>query len=227
MMKTWIKSTLAISLMAASVGVAAYESGDMIVRAGAISVNPSASSDVVAPGVLDVTVDVGNNTQLGLTGTYMFSNNVGVEVVAATPFSHDINVNEITLKAGDTKHLPPTIMLQYYPMASTSAFQPYVGLGLNHTVFFESYTSDELDGVLAGVLGASSVQGGLDLSNSTGLAVQIGFDYALSDNLGVNMAAWKMDIDTTATVFADGSKVTSFDVAIDPMVYMAGIYYKF
>lgn len=226
-MKKLLKNLTLISAAVASMSVSAYESGDMILRAGAISVNPNASSETVAPGVLDVTVDVDNNTQLGLTGTYMFSSKLGVEVVAATPFSHDITVNEVALKAGDTKHLPPTVMLQYYPMEAKSAFQPYLGVGLNYTVFFESYTTDELDGVVAGVLGAESVQGGLDLDNSTGLALQVGFDYALNENMGINVAAWKMDIDTTATVYADGAKVTSFDVAIDPMVYMAGVYYKF
>lgn len=222
MTKTLLAAGFALSAMSAN----AYDAGDIIVRAGAISVNPSASSEVVAPGVLDVTVDVDNNTQLGLTGTYMFSPNIGVEVVAATPFSHDINVNEVALKAGDTKHLPPTVLLQYYPMEASSKFQPYVGLGLNYTVFFESYTSDDLDGVLAGLLN-TSVKGGLDLDNSTGLAFQLGFDYELSDNLGLNVAAWKIDIDTTATVYANDAKVTSFDVAIDPMVYMAGIFYRF
>jgi len=226
-MKTLAKTICATSLLLATVGVSAYDKGDIILRAGAITVNPDVNSDTVAPGVLDVTVDVDNNTQIGLTGTYMMTNHMGVELVAATPFSHDISVNEVTLKAGDTKHLPPTMMLQYYPLQATSKFQPYIGVGLNYTTFFNTDTSDALDGVVAGVLGVDAVKGSLDLDDSTGVALQLGFDYALSDNMGINAAVWKIDIETSATVFADQVKVTRFDVTLDPTVYMAGLYYKF
>jgi outer membrane protein len=71
------------------------------------------------------------------------------------------------------------------------------------------------------------VKGDLNLGNSSGLAMQAGFDYAFNDNMGLTMSVYKMDIDTTATVYANDTKVTSFEVAIDPMVYMAGVFYRF
>ena len=36
-------------------------------------------------------------------------------------------------KFGSIKHLPPTLSVIYYPLDKTSAFQPYVGAGVNHT----------------------------------------------------------------------------------------------
>ncbi|WP_417224496.1 OmpW/AlkL family protein [Amphritea sp.] len=190
--------------MVATANCMAYESGDMIVRVGAANVDPHTSNDTSVPGL-----DVDDNTQLGITGTYMLTDNIGVELLAATPFKHDITLNGA--KVGETKHLPPTLTLQYYPMDSSSAFQPYVGLGINYTAFFSESTT----GALAGTT--------LELDSSWGLAGQLGIDYAINDQWLLNAAVWKMDINTDVKV--NGSNLGELE--IDPMVYMMSVGYKF
>lgn len=75
-----------------------------------------------------------SDTQLGLNFAYMLTDQLGVELLAATPFSHDIGTKGLGgLKLGSVKHLPPTLSLVYYPLDSKSAFQPYVGAGINYT----------------------------------------------------------------------------------------------
>lgn len=210
---------------------AAHEAGDWIVRAGGATVQPDTDSDLIdiaGLATLPNGVDVGDSTQLGLTGVYMLSNNWGLELLASTPFSHDIDLEDAPIKAGDTKHLPPTLSLQYYPDMGGNNFHPYVGIGVNATLFFEEDVDDELNLALDGIVGlpAGTVDADLSLDDSYGLSAQIGFDYMISDNLLINGAIWWIDIDTEAKVSTAIADV-KFDVEIDPMVYMLSIGYKF
>lgn len=196
----------------------AYEAGDWILRAGAVTVAPDADSEEV-PG-LGVTVDVDDDTQLSIIGTYMMADNWGIELLAATPFSHDIDVNEIDAQAGETKHLPPTLTLQWYPRGGKSGWQPYVGIGVNYTIFFD----EEAHGDLEGIVGKAD----LDLDDSFGLSASAGVDIPFGEHWAFNAGVWYIDIDTTATVKApEIDYKDSFDVDIDPWVYNIGIAYKF
>src|SRR5690554_6187207 len=232
-------SVLAAAVMAVAPAAQAFEAGDFVLRAGAVHVAPDDSSDsitlggnpLLAPlGINDTKVSVNANTQLGIRATYMFTNNLGLGVLGATPFKHNIKgggdlPGDLTL--GETKHLPPTITLQYFPMHSASAFQPYLGVGVNYTTFFEEKTSADLNAAL-GIPGSE-----LELDDSVGVAVELGMDYMLSENFGLNAAVWWADISTDARVKvldAAGNKIAEtdkFEVEIDPMVYMVGFTYKF
>ncbi|WP_263080861.1 outer membrane beta-barrel protein [Endozoicomonas sp. Mp262] len=210
----------------------AHQAGDIILRAGAAHVAPSnVSSSTITKdsSSLGAKVDsINSNTQLGLTGTYMLTDNIGIELLAATPFKHTIKGKGGTLDSlgiselGTTKHLPPTLSVQYFPLDNDSKFQPYVGVGLNYTNFF----SEEADDSLTTTLGQEF---DLELKNSWGVAAQAGLDYEITDNIMVNAAIWYIDIKTEATFTGknDGSKIEADNVSIDPLVYMLGIGYKF
>ena len=230
-------SVLAAAVMAVAPAAQAFEAGDFVLRAGAVHVAPDDSSDSITVGGapllgagVDSKVSVDTNTQLGLRATYMVTNHLGLGVLGATPFKHNINGGgdlPSDLKLGETKHLPPTLTLQYFPMASSSAFQPYAGVGVNYTVFFEEKTSSNLDAAL------NVASSELELDDSVGVAVEVGMDYMLSENFGLNAAIWWADINTDARVDvfdANGTKLAEtdeFEVEIDPMVYMVGFTYKF
>ena len=189
-------------------------------------VDPDEESSLIyagGTGLPNTSVTVDDNVQLGLTGLYMVSNNIGVELLAATPFSHTVsakglealNVDEVA----DVKHLPPTVSVQYFPMSSDSAFQPYVGIGLNYTIFFDEEATTSFE--------AAAGESSVDLDDSFGFAFQLGCDFAISDNLVLNAAIWKVDIDTSATIDTANLGVVTVDVDIDPMAYMLGVGYKF
>lgn len=179
----------------------AYQPGDVVLRVGAAMVDPAGDGlHVTGVGHLDTK----DNTQLGLSTSYMLTNEVGVAVLAATPFKHDITLNGATI--GETKHLPPTVTLQYHIDTGTE-FRPYLGAGFNYTKFFSE----------------KSVLGDLNLKHSFGLAAEAGFDYALNNRWALNAAVYYADIDTTAKL--NGNKLG--DVEIDPWVYMLGVSYKF
>lgn len=64
-------------------------------------------------------------------GTYLFAAHWGVELLAALPFEHNINLNGGGAVA-ETKHLPPTLSLQYH-FNPDDSWRPYMGAGLNYT----------------------------------------------------------------------------------------------
>lgn len=178
----------------------AYDAGEIIVKAGVAHVAPK-SDNLSLPGA---EVEVKGDTQLGLTLTYMATPLIGVELLAATPFKHKIEVNGDT--AGTVKHLPPTVSGQYYPLGDTdNKFQPYVGLGVNATFFFDE------EGV-ADALGP--------MNNSYGLALSAGLNYNIDDRFVANVAVWQIDIDSELDEIGE-------DVEIDPLVFMVGGGYRF
>jgi outer membrane protein len=181
----------------------AYEKGDWLLRVGAGSVSPKSNNSSV--------VSVDDGVALVFNGTYFFSPNLAVEVLAATPFSHDIHDPTGAVKLAETKHLPPTFSLQYH-FNTTGAFHPYVGAGLNYTLFFDEETTSALPDTT------------LSLDGSFGLAAQIGADFDITDKMFLNVDVRWADIDTEASI---PEAALNFDVAIDPMVYTIALGWKF
>ena len=118
--------------------------------------------------------------------------------------------------------------LQYYFNDAANPFRPYLGAGINTTIFFSEDVSPALNAALDTIvaLPAGSVQGELELDQSWGFAVQAGFDYKLNDAWGVSGTIWYVDIHTDATVKTAVADV-SFGVDIDPWVYNIGVAYRF
>jgi outer membrane protein len=131
-------------------------------------------------GEESIEIDVDSATSMTLSGTYMFTENWAFDVLASWPFQHDIKatveylepdiglVSE-TMRIGDTKHLPPTFSVQYHFMPEAN-FQPYVGLGVNWTTFFDTKLVSEL---------ADEGIEKLKLDDSFGIAAQIGGDWLI------------------------------------------------
>ena len=227
MNKSLLGASLAALALVAPVAHA-HKAGDMILRAGAITTAPNENSgDLKFDGskVSGTKATLDSDTQLGLTFAYMLTDHVGIELLAATPFQHEVGVKGLggglDGKLADVKQLPPTLSLQYYPMDPGSRFQPYAGIGINYTLFFdEDLTSERKQ------QGFSN----LELQDSVGISGQLGMDYMLTDNILINASVWYVDIDTKASVdgpTALGYSKTKVDVEVDPWVYMVGLGYKF
>jgi outer membrane protein len=190
----------------------AHQAGDIIVRAGIATVAPNGSSPVVA-AVDEFTVDT--NTQLGLNFAYMMTDNFGVELLAASPFSHDISLGALG-KIAETKHLPPTLVAQYYFGQASSVVRPYIGLGLNYTNFYDNEFTNDLNGALTN----------LSMTSSWGVAGQVGLDYKLNKDWLVNASVWYAKIQTDVS-FDMGGIAQKVETDIDPWVYMVSMGYRF
>lgn len=212
------KLVIACAITLASMSSFAAQPGDWLLRAGVTSVNPDDSSGnvFVAGGDLGVGVSVDNNAQLGLNLAYFINETWAIELLAATPFDHDISLDTVGA-LGSTKHLPPTLSALYYFDVGSETVHPYLGLGINYTIFFdEDFTT------------ANSNAGFSDLSldNSFGLSTQIGVDVDINEEWAFNASMRWIDIDTDAE-FTLGADRGSVSVDIDPYVFTLSVGYRF
>jgi outer membrane protein len=209
---------VATGLAMAAMPAQAYEKGDWIIRGGVGVVDPSSTAYESVPDDLKIIVDSG--TAVTLTGVYMLSPNWGFEILASTPFSHDIKAAAISepgeIKIGETKHLPPTFSFQYHFMPD-GKFQPYVGAGLNWTLFFDESIDETIFGT-----GAS-----IKIDDSFGFAAQVGGDFLFGDRMTLNFDLRYIDIspDVTLTDPIEGSDTIGID--IDPIVYSVNLGFRF
>ncbi|PJK10381.1 hypothetical protein CO614_02840 [Lysobacteraceae bacterium NML120232] len=186
----------------------AQSKGDFTLGFGVHQVAPKSNNGKLANGTL--AVDVGNNIRPTITGEYFVADNLGIEVIAALPFKHDINIDGLG-QVGETKHLPPTLSLQYHFGEVDGKIKPFVGAGVNYTWFY----SEKTQGALAG--------NDLRLGNSWGLAAHAGVDFALSEKSAFRVDVRWIDIDTKVKL----NKAPIGTVNVDPLVYGASYVMKF
>lgn len=205
-------TAIAISLGLMSGSAHAIQESDFLVRFGVSNVSPDDSSTGFT-GAATVGAAVDSNAQLGLTLSYMVHNNVGVELLLATPFTHDISATGTgaTLgKVADTKQLPPTLSVQYH-FSPQDKIRPYAGIGLNFTNFFDINVTD-----------ASNTLTSLDLDDSWGLGAQLGVDYDIGNDWFINLDIRYINIETTGH-----SNLGDIDVKINPTVLSVAAGFSF
>jgi len=230
----WVAAILGVAF---AVPAYAHEAGQWILRGGVGMVMPKDNNLTLPEITIDTltvngVVQVDDGTSLTLSGTYMFTENWAFDILAAWPFKHDIDLDATiddgtgpvsgSVPFGEVKHLPPTFSVQYHFMPDAK-FQPFVGLGVNYTMFMsEELTQDVID---AGIVDFS-------LDDSFGAAAQLGADWMLNERSLINFDIRWINIegDIEATV-DDGtsSPVTGKlgTVKIDPWVFAINYGYRF
>ncbi len=202
-----ILAGLAAAVSLAAAPAMAQSKGDWTISAGVHQVAPKSNNGSLAGGTLKVDVD--SDIKPTITGEYFIADNLGIEVLAALPFKHDISINGLG-RVGSTKHLPPVVSLQYH-FNSTGKVSPFVGAGLNYTTFF----SEDTTGALAGSK--------LKLDDSWGLAAHAGVDFAIGEKGALRVDLRWIDIDSKVKL--NGEKIGT--VNIDPLAYGVSYVFKF
>jgi len=212
-----------------STGALAQSQGDFLFRVGVGYVEPDTSSGNLFVGGTELdgyTIDIGSNVRPIATLGFMVTDNIGLELLASWPFEHDIDGDGVLAgagKLGETKHLPPTLSLQYHFLPNR-AFRPYAGIGFNYTLFMDDNTTQLLDDTLGG-------PSSLDIDDSYGIAFQLGADFDITDTLFLNVDVRWIDIDADATIRTanpDGSDTISrIQADIDPLVISSSIGFTF
>lgn len=225
-MKKSIINGLILSALTLSPLALANQAGDFIVRGGFTNITPDSDKTAIMLGGADstMTLTVDDNTQLGLNFVYFYDSNWAVELLAATPYTHDVTIQDKNAvlnvngaKLAEVSHLPPTLSALYY-FDTNSAFKPYVGVGINYTIFFE----EEFESAPKS-LGLSD----LKLDSSFGLSAQVGADYHIDEKWSVNASIRYIDIDSDASFKVGGASIGKADINVDPMVYSLMLGYKF
>lgn len=209
-MRSCIVTSLAVAALGAGLLATplahAHEAGDVLLKVGVSHVHPKSSNGTVSDGTVDL--NVGNSTRPSFSLTYMATKHIGIELLGAFPFQHGIDSNLGNI--GKTKHLPPTLSLQWHFLPDASV-QPYVGVGLNYTRFF----STKAQGALAG--------NDLKLGDSWGLAAQVGVDIPLNKNWMVSADLRYINI--KSDVKLNGTKIG--ETKINPWVATLAVGYRF
>ena len=212
-------SKLLVLALCAFPQMAIAEAGDWLIRARAILVAPNEDSGGVLPTFPTGSVTVDNAVMPEVDFTYMWTDNIGTELILATT-EHNIGgagALEGLGDVADTWVLPPTLTLQYHFMPEAS-MRPYLGAGVNLTLFYGEDATDSLNGAI----GQTSVS----LDESFGWAVQAGMDIDITDRVFLNLDLKYVDIDTTATLNTGGA-INTVDVDIDPLIFGIGVGMRF
>lgn len=153
--------------------------------------------------------------------TYMASDHIGFELIAATT-KHGASGRSGTTgaigKLASTWVLPPTLTAQYHFLPKGN-IRPYVGAGVNYTLFY----NEKASGALERAVGATSVH----MSDSFGWAGQAGVDIDLNNGLFLNLDVKYIDIDTTARLTTAAAGVQRVKADLDPFVLGVGLGMKF
>lgn len=168
------------------------------------------SSDITLIGG---NAEVDDSLTLDLDFTYFITNNLATELTLAVS-NHDVSavgtaVGDVEL--GDVWLLPPTLTVQYHFLPD-GQFRPYVGAGINYTIFFSADEGDVADDI--------------SYKDGFGFALQAGFDIGLNENWALNFDVKKIWLGTDVDVTALGT-VVSADVDIDPWLFGFGVAYRF
>lgn len=201
MKRTISALALTTALVALAAPLAAQSQGDWTVGVGVANVNPKSSNGTLAgaPASID------DSTRPTLTFEYFVRDNIGIELLLATPFEHEIALGGLG-NIGKTKQLPPTLSVNYH-FETNGPIKPFVGLGLNYTTFFEE----------------SSRLGTLELDDSFGVALHAGADYQISDNGAVRLDLRWMKISSDATL--NGTSIGKAE--IDPLIVGVSYIHRF
>lgn len=206
--------TAAAAMTAMGIAAPAHaEAGDWLFRLRAINVTPDESADISAIGG-DVDIDTSVVPEFDIS--YFFTDHIAAELIlGVTP--HDVTAVGTALgdvDLGDVTLLPPTLTVQYH-FNPDGQLRPYVGAGLNYTLFFNED------------LPSGTALAGIDYDPSFGGALQAGVDYALNERWFLNLDVKKVWINTDVTIDAGGLGIVNADVDIDPVIFGIGIGYRY
>lgn len=202
-----------VSILASTTGFAGLS--DLMIRARVIDLYPYESSTTITT-IGGKVKDVNDDVAPELDFTYFFNKNIAAELILATT-KHNVVAKGTTLdvngktRLGSVNLLPPTLLAQYH-FQYNNQVDPYVGVGVNYTKF---YNQNEQKGLTD-----------ISYKNSIGPAFQAGVDVKIQDNwyfnIDVKKAYVKSDVEVTA-----GTTVVKTTVKLDPVIYGVGIGYRF
>lgn len=193
-----------------------------MVRLRGVGVIPSENASISAIGG---DVAISNTFIPELDFTYFFTKNIAAELILGTS-KHDVHTTGSNLSPiggpssadvplGSVYLLPPTLTLQYHFYAGET-FKPYVGAGVNYTIFYNVKAGNTVKDV--------------KYDNAFGYAFQAGFDLMITDKYFINVDAKKVFLNTDVTVdasnLAAGLSIPA-KVDINPLLVGFGIGMKF
>lgn len=204
-----LAGALTASVAAIAAPQAAYaEQGPWLVRGRLLAVLPDEGASVT---VLGGDLEIEDQFVPELDITYFFDKHWAAELIlAVTP--HEITHTPTGLDIGEVWLLPPTLTVQYHFQPDDPDFRPYIGAGVNYTMFFGHDDADPA------ILDA-------DFDSSVGFALQAGFDIPIDEHWSINVDVKKVWINTDVRLDTTLGPVEA-DVDINPLIVGVGVAYR-
>jgi outer membrane protein len=227
-MKKNIRILIAGAMLASVAATPVFAQDDLTspwqFRLRALGVIPNSSgSSVHVAGVPALSspnssLSIDNTIVPELDISYFFTKNISAELVLGTTPHHVTGTGALSgLSVGKAWLLPPTITGQYH-FTDFGPFQPYVGAGLNATLFYDQKAADAPLGGLAVT--------SLHIRNAFSPALQFGFDYMLDAHWGLNVDAKYLFLEPHYTAVVNHAIGISGTADVDPWLVGAGITYR-
>ncbi|WP_395667271.1 OmpW family protein [Methylocella sp.] len=148
--------------------------------------------------------------------TYFFTPNFAVEAICCVS-RHNVYLSGGGLdgqRVANTWLFPPTVLLQYH-WTNFGQIQPYVGVGVNYTHFFSTKPD-------------YYVLNTVTVGDSWGVAGQIGVDYMINDQWGVNLDVKKIMMNPRVTgTIVPGSTNIIGRATLSPWLFGGGVTFRF
>lgn len=204
---------LAFACAAMACGVAAAQSNQ--VQIGVVRYTTHEQSNGLTGIGLppDANADIGDATTVIFTYERFFTPNIGVELVVGVPPKIKATATGSLSFLGEilsAKNVGPTVFVNYHFGQPGDTWRPFAGAGVNYTRFDDA---------------KSPIAPKVEMSDSTGWAVHAGTDY----NINKEWALWASvsALKVKTKVVATGTTVIQSTVDLRPIVYSAGIGYRF
>lgn len=193
---------------------AAAQDSRWFFRAGpaAVVFSPSAKVKVGGQTVPGASVGIDNDATLTFDVGYRVTDAISVTFTGGIPPLAVVNGGGPLdgMALGKVRYAPAVLGAQYQFKTGTP-FKPYVGAGLNYTLFF-----DAKDGAVEG----------LKVDNAFGPVLQVGFNYEINEGVSLYGDVKQIWLDTTAKGTVGGAPAEA-DLTADPMIIGLGVSYRF
>lgn len=183
-----------------------------MVRVRVLGVLPDPGARLSAGGapLTGAKVSISDSVIPELDISYFFTRTLAAELILGVTRHRIEGAGTLAgTKIGSTWILPPTLTLQYH-FDGFGAFKPYVGAGVNYSVFFGEKERGPFTS--------------FRLTSSVAPALQVGFDYMIDQHWGFNVDVKKLFLDTKVKLNAGAVRGR---VDIDPWIVGAGLTYRF
>ncbi|ABP33937.1 OmpW/AlkL family protein [Polynucleobacter asymbioticus] len=144
--------------------------------------------------------------------SYFFTKNIAAELVLTWPQQVNITAGSGNTNVGKISALPPSLLVQYH-FTDFGAFKPYVGVGVNYTIFGNRQNFPAL---------GNSVQ--VDQS-SVGVVGQVGADYMFDKHWGANIDVKYATMSTNVNTVQGNTNLGK--LTLNPWMPAVGVTYKF
>lgn len=230
------KTTLSLALIAA--GTLLASSGAMAqysIQLGGAYIDPNSSANTATGpltplGAISLTVKPQSTVFFAVTRE--INDQWDVQLALGVPPVHDVafkvkkaSALPASVAAQDgviiskVTQVAPTLFLNYKMGEASSAFRPFFGLGVNYTMFDPAETTAANDAINGGPTK-------IKLTDSWGLAWQLGATYKLDKHWSVSGAYTSADVRTTTTTNTLGIQ-RKVDISFSPSVYILAVGYSF